>query len=77
MKSSNRMNRGSNMPNYCVIFSKDIMGVPFTVASVVVRRARTPARAQRAAELRLMRRRHLPDWRFCADALTVEPLAAL
>jgi hypothetical protein len=61
------------MPNYCVTFSRDILGVPFTVASFVVRRARTVERAQRAAELRLMRRRHLPDWRLCADALKIEP----
>jgi hypothetical protein len=61
------------MPNYRVTFSNDIMGVPFTVASIVIRRARTPERARRAAELRLMRRRRLEDWRLCADALKVEP----
>ena len=61
------------MPNYCVTFSKHIMGVPFTVASFLVRHARTPERAHKAAELRLMRRRHLPDWRLCADELETEP----
>ena len=60
------------MSNYCVTFSKRIMGVPFTVASFVVRHARTPQRARRAAELRLVRRRHVPDWRVCADALKIE-----
>lgn len=60
------------MSNYCVTFSRDIMGVPFPVASFVVRHARTPDRARRAAELRLMRRRHLSDWRLCADALEIE-----
>jgi hypothetical protein len=57
------------MQNYRVTFSKQIMGVPFPVASVVVRHARTPERAERAAQLRLMRRRGLPDWRLCADML--------
>lgn len=62
-----------DMSNYSVTFSRDIMGVPFPVASFVVRHARTPDRARRAAELRLMRRRHLSDWRLCADALEIEP----
>jgi hypothetical protein len=58
--------------SYRVTFSKDVMGVPFTVASIVVRNARTIDRAQRAAQLRLMRRRHVDDWRQCADALMIE-----
>ena len=57
------------MQNYRVNFSREILGVPFPVASVVVRHARTPERAERAAQLRLMRRRGLPDWRLCADKL--------
>ncbi len=61
------------MQNYCVTFSRQIMGVPFPVASFLVRHARSPERARRAAELRLMRRRHLPDWRLCADMLEIEP----
>ena len=64
------------MQNYCVKFSKKILGVPFPVASFRVRYARSPERAQRAAELRLMRRRHLPDWRLCADALEIEAAGA-
>src|SRR5215217_9379095 len=59
------------MQNYCVTFSRQILGVPFPVASFLVRHARTPERAQRAAELRLMRSRGLPDWRLCADALEI------
>jgi hypothetical protein len=59
--------------SYRVTFSKDVMGVPFTVASIVVRNARTIDRAQRAAQLRLMRRRHVDDWRQCADALMIDP----
>ena len=35
-------------------FLKDIMGVPFPVASIAVRHARSPDRARQAAELRLM-----------------------
>jgi hypothetical protein len=44
-----------------VTFSNEIMGVPFPVASVVVHYARTVKRAQRVAELRLMRRRPCPE----------------
>ena len=61
------------MQNYRITFSKDFLGVPFHVASFEVRHARTPERARRTVELRLMRRRHLPDWRLCADALNIEP----
>src|SRR5918994_7470808 len=64
---------GGGMQNYWISFSKDFLGVPFHVASFEVRHARTPERARRTAELRLMRRRHLPDWRLCADALDIEP----
>jgi hypothetical protein len=63
------------MPTYRVTFSKTIFGVPFPIASVPVRHARSPERARRAAELRLMRRRHVEDWRLCADTLSVEPQA--
>ena len=47
------------MPIYRVTFLKDIMGVPFPVASIAVRHARSPDRARQAAELRLMRRRQV------------------
>jgi hypothetical protein len=63
------------MQNYSVKFSRKILGVPFPVASFVVRYARSPERAQRAAELRLMRRRRLPDWRLCADAIEMNQQA--
>jgi hypothetical protein len=52
---------GRAMSNYRVTFAKDIMGVPFTIASILVRHAHSPERAQRAAEPRLMRRRHIQD----------------
>ncbi len=42
----------NEMQNYSVTFSREIMGVPFPVASFVVRHARTRERAQRVAELR-------------------------
>ena len=35
---------------YRVSFSKRILGLPFTIASVVVRSAHSPERALRAAE---------------------------
>lgn len=57
---------------YRITFSKDLMGVSFPVASITVRHARSAARARRAAELRLMRRRNVDDWRLCADGLMVE-----
>ena len=60
------------MPTYRVTFSRNIMGVPFQIASMPVLHARTPERARRAAELRLMRRRQIEDWRLCADTLKVE-----
>jgi hypothetical protein len=58
--------------SYSVTFVKEILGVPFPVASFIVRYARSMERAQRAAELRFVRRRNVEDWRMCADALTVE-----
>jgi hypothetical protein len=33
----------------------------------------TSSRSDAVCELRLMRRRHLPHWRLCADALSIEP----
>jgi hypothetical protein len=60
------------MPIYRVTFLKDIMGVPFPVASIAVRHARSPDRARQAAELRLMRRRQVPDWHVVADTSNVE-----
>jgi hypothetical protein len=60
--------------SYRITFVKEIFGVPFPVASITVRYARTIERAQRAAELRLRRRRHIEDWRMCADALEVTEL---
>ena len=45
------------MPNYRVQFAKQILGVPFTVGSVEIARARDPERAMRAAEIRFARSR--------------------
>jgi hypothetical protein len=55
-----------------VIFSRVLLGVPFPVASIDVRRARDPERAVRAAELRFIRRIGLEDWRERADTVEVE-----
>jgi hypothetical protein len=63
------------MPPYRITFLRDLMGVPFPIASVTVHNARTPERARRAAELKLMRRRQIEDWRMCADALDVKAAA--
>ncbi|GJE59812.1 hypothetical protein [Methylobacterium trifolii] len=62
------------MPNYRVDFAKDILGVPFTVGSVEIQRARDPDRARRAAELRFARQYGLGDWRERADRAVVAGL---
>ncbi len=60
------------MATFRVIFSRVLLGVPFPVALIDVRSARGPERAIRAAELRLIRRFGLDDWRERADAVDVE-----
>jgi hypothetical protein len=55
-----------------VTFSRVLLGVPFPVALIDVRRARDAHRAVRAAELRLIRRMGLEDWRERADTVEVE-----
>ncbi len=64
------------MPNYRVSFAKQILGVPFTVGSVEISRARDPRRAQRAAELRFARQHGVEDWRERADHVAVESAQA-
>ncbi len=59
------------MPNYRVDFAKEILGVPFTIGSVEIMRARDPERARRAAELRFARQHGVGDWRERADLATV------
>lgn len=59
------------MPNYRVDFAKEILGVPFTVGSVEIQRARDPERARRAAELRFARQHGVEDWRERADLAKV------
>ena len=54
-----------------VTFAKKVLGLPFPIASVEVRRARDADRALRAAELRFSRRYGI-DWRIRADAREVE-----
>ncbi|MDB5647160.1 hypothetical protein [Methylobacterium sp.] len=55
------------MATYRVNFAKQILGVPFTVGSVDIARARDPVRALRAAELRFARQHGVEDWRERAD----------
>jgi hypothetical protein len=62
------------MAAFRVIFSRVLLGVRFPVALIDVRRARDPSRAIRAAELRLIRRIGLEDWRERADTVDVEPV---
>lgn len=61
------------MPNYRVDFAKEILGVPFTVGSVEITRARDPERARRAAELRFARQHGVGDWRERADLALLAP----
>jgi hypothetical protein len=61
---------------YRVSFSKRILGLPFTIASVVVRSAHSPERALRAAEIKFARLFALPDWRVRADAAEIEQLGS-
>ena len=59
------------MPNYRIHFAKQILGVPFTVGSVDIARARDSGRALRAAELRFARQHGLIDWRERADTADI------
>lgn len=48
---------------YRVSFSKRILGLPFTITSVVVQSARNSERALRADQLKFMRWSRISDWR--------------
>ncbi|KQO68188.1 hypothetical protein ASF49_00670 [Methylobacterium sp. Leaf104] len=61
------------MATYRVNFAKQILGVPFTVGSVDITRARDPMRALRAAELRFARQHGVVDWRERADQAEIAP----
>jgi hypothetical protein len=62
---------------YRVSFSKQILGLPFTITSVVVRSARNPERALRVAQLKFMRWSGITHWRVRADEAKIEPLRSL
>jgi hypothetical protein len=62
---------------YRVSFSKRILGLPFAIASVVVRSARSPERALRAAKIKFARLLGLPHWRARADVAEIEPLGSV
>lgn len=64
------------MPSYRVNFAKQILGVPFTIGSVEIARARDAGRALRAAELRFARQFGVDDWRERADQARIEASAA-
>jgi len=57
---------------YRVSFSKELLGVPFLIASVEVRSARSSERAL----LRFERQHGLVDWRLRADSAMVEQLSS-
>jgi hypothetical protein len=61
---------------YKVSFSRELFGVPFLIALVEVRLARSFERALRAAELRFERHHGLADWRLRADTTMVEQLSS-
>ncbi|KQP61776.1 hypothetical protein ASG40_00285 [Methylobacterium sp. Leaf399] len=63
------------MPSYRVAFAREIMGVPFTIGSVEIARARDAGRALRAAEIRFARQHGIDDWRLRADCARIEGLA--
>lgn len=65
------------MSNYRVQFAKQILGVPFTVGSVEIVRARDPERALRAAEIRFARSHGVLDWRERADTAALSGVSAL
>lgn len=60
------------MSQYRILFAKQILGVPFTVGTVDITRARDPDRAVRAAALRFARQHGVEDWRERADVAELE-----
>lgn len=60
------------MSQYRILFAKQILGVPFTVGTVDITRARDPERAVRAAALRFARQHGVEDWRERADVAELE-----
>jgi hypothetical protein len=62
---------------YRVSFSKRILGLPFTITSVVIQSARNSEQAIRAAQLRFMRWSGITHWRVRADEAKIEPLRSV
>ena len=62
---------------YRVSFSKQILGLPFTITSVVVRSARNPERALRVAQLKFMRWSGITHWRVRANQTEIESLRSV
>ena len=60
------------MGTYRVSFCKEVMGVPFPISTIEIRRARDLSRAVRAAALKFERRHALPSWRLRADDVACE-----
>ena len=73
MSAHGMRRRTGTTARYRVTFAKEVLGLPFPVTSVEVRRAHNADRALRAAELRLSRRYGM-DWRMRADVEQVEAI---
>lgn len=63
------------MAAFRVTFSRVLLSVSFPVAALEIHRARNALRAQRAAELKFIRRIGVEDWRERADTVEVEAIA--
>jgi len=63
--------RLNTMASFRITFAKEVLGLPFPIASVEVRHARDADRARRAAELKFSRHYGM-DWRMRADVEEVE-----
>ncbi|MFE1602585.1 hypothetical protein [Methylobacterium sp. ID0610] len=61
------------MSQYRFQFAKEIMGVPFSIGTIEITRARDPQRAERAAALRFARHHGVEDWRERADRMDLAP----
>ncbi len=55
-----------------VNFCREMLGVPFAIASIEIRNARDLHRAKRAAELKFARRLGVPHWGVRADRVDLD-----
>ena len=62
---------------YRVSFSIRILGLPFTITSVIIQSVRNSERALRAAQLKFMRWSRILHWRVRADEAEIELLRSV